>query len=140
MRVSVSGIPDDLKSDCAKIPALFYQQGRRIIREDVADGGKTARRIARFKSGVERNAKKGNGIAQRIARERSGPHGSNYYKRLSAEATGPLTAEYGPHDGGTPVGAGFRHGGVNMDLPNSADIIGPEFADQVGDLAERLFW
>lgn len=89
---------------------------------------------------VERAAQKGNSIAQRIARAKSGPHGSNYYKRLTAEKTGALTDEYGPHDGGTPVGAGFRHGGVNMDLPNSADLIGPEFADSVGDLAERLFW
>jgi hypothetical protein len=89
---------------------------------------------------VERNANKGNTIAQRFAREKSGPHGKNYYKRLSAEMTGNLTAEYGPHDGGTPVGAGFRHGGVNMDLPNSADIIGPYFAEAVGELADRLFW
>lgn len=87
---------------------------------------------------VERNANKGNASAQSMARERSGPHGKAYYKRLSAEMTGPLTAEYGPHDGGTPVGAGFRHGGVNTDLPNSADIIGPKFADEVGDMAERL--
>jgi hypothetical protein len=119
MRVHVEHTLGDLVRDLAAIKPKFDTQAPAV---------------------VERNAKKGNSIAQRIARERSGRHGSNYYKRLSAEVTGPLTAEYGPHDGGTPVGAGFRHGGVNMDLPNSADIIGPEFADQVGDLAERLFW
>ena len=91
---------------------------------------------------VERNAKKGNQIARRIAREKAGPHGAAYFKRLSAEMTGKLTAEYGPE--GFPksefVGVGFRHGAVNMDLPNSADLIGPEFADSVGDMAEGLFW
>jgi hypothetical protein len=88
---------------------------------------------------VKRNAEAGNRTAQRIARQKSGPHGSAYYKRLSAEMTGELTAEYGPHDGGIPVGAGFRHGGPNMDLPNSADVIGPKFADDVGDMADGLF-
>jgi hypothetical protein len=128
MRVSVSGIPDDLKSDCAKIPALFYQQGRRIIREDVADGGKTARRIARFKSG---------------------PHGSAYYKRITWDKSassfvgfggGSISGEYGPHAGGTPVGGGWRHGPPNTDLENSLDLIRPKFHRDVDSMLHSLFW
>ena len=87
---------------------------------------------------VERHVNEGNRIAQRLARERSGPHGANYWKRLSGEMTGALEGEYGPHDGGTPVGAGFRTDGPNLDLPNSADLIGPKLADALGDLAERV--
>lgn len=117
MRVRVTHTLDDLVAELAAIKPKFDAEAPAI---------------------VERNAQKGNAIAQRIAREKSGPHGKAYYKRLSAEMTGDLTAEYGPHDGGTPVGAGFRHDGPNMDLPNSADLIGPKFADEVGDLAERL--
>jgi hypothetical protein len=117
MRVRVTHTLGDLVADLAAVKPKFDAEAPGI---------------------VERNNNKGNAIAQRIAREKSGPHGSNYPKRLSAEMTDELTAEYGPHDGGTPVGAGFRHGGPNMDLPNSADLIGPEFADEVGDMAERL--
>jgi hypothetical protein len=90
---------------------------------------------------VKRNAEAGNRTAQRIARQKSGPHGSAYYKRLSAEMTGELTAEYGPHDGGTPVGAGFRHGGPNMDLAELCRRDRPEVRDDdVGDMADGLFW
>lgn len=90
---------------------------------------------------VKRNVEAGNRIAVRLAREKSGPHGKNYYKRLSAEMTGPLQGEYGPE--GIPksdfVGAGFRHG-VNLDLPNSADLIGPKFGRDVLDEAGSWFW
>lgn len=89
---------------------------------------------------VARNAREGNKIAQGFAKERSGRHGKSYWKRLSAEAIGPLTWEYGPHDGGTPVGAGYRNGPPNLDLPNSADIIGPKFAADVTDTADGMFW
>lgn len=109
---------DDLASDLAAIPVKFAKKAPGI---------------------VKRNAVAGNKIAQGFAKERSGRHGKSYYKRLSAEMTGPLTAEYGPHDGGTPVGGGWRND-VNLDLPNSADIIGPRFASDVIDTADGLFW
>lgn len=90
---------------------------------------------------VKRNAHEGNRTARKFARTKAGPHGKNYYKRLTVEMTGPYSAEYGPE--GDPktefVGAGWRHG-VNLDLPNSADLIGPKLASDVGDVLDRLFW
>lgn len=92
-------------------------------------------------STVHRNAEAGARYAQGIARSKAGPHGKNYYKRIGAEMTGPLTAEYGPE--GDPktnfVGVGFRHG-RNTDLEQSADIIGPRFARDVERLGDRWFW
>lgn len=110
---------DELASDMREIPVKFAKKAPGI---------------------VKRNTTEGNKIARRFAKDRAGPHGKNYFKRLTAEMTGPLTGEYGPHDGGTPVGAGYRHGGVNLDLPNSADIIAPKFADAVGDMVDGFFW
>lgn len=121
MRVKVTHHIDDLADDLIAIPGRFAREAPSI---------------------VERNAKEGNRLARNFAREKAGPHGKDYYKRLSAEMTGPLTAEYGP--AGIPksdfVGVGFRNGAVNMDLPNSADLIGPKFAKDVGDLVDGLFW
>lgn len=90
---------------------------------------------------VARNAKAGNTLARRIAREKAGKHGKNYYKRLSAEALSPLSWEYGPE--GDPktefVGVGFRHG-LNTDLAESTDVIGPAFAKDVGKAVDKVFW
>ena len=90
---------------------------------------------------VKLNADAGVRYAKNIARAKAGPHGADYYKRIGAEMTGPLTAEYGPE--GDPktnfVGVGFRHG-RNNDLPQSADIIGPRFARAVAKLSDRWFW
>lgn len=112
---------DDLASDLAAIPVKFAKQAPRVIKKD---------------------AHEGNMLARKLARANAGPHGKNYYKRLTSELTGPLTAEYGPE--GDPktdfVGVGFRNSGPNMDLPNSADFIGPKFAYHVGVLADGLFW
>lgn len=111
---------DDLASDMAAIPVAFARKAPGV---------------------VLRNAREGNKIAQRLAKSKAGPHGKNYYKRLSAERTGPLSAEYGPT--GDPktefVGVGFRSG-ENLDLPNSADLIAPKFANDVLDTADGLFW
>lgn len=119
MRVVVINDLSDLADDMRAIPVEFAARAGSIVRRHVNEGNK---------------------IAQRIAREKSGPHGANYYKRLSGEMTGPLTGEYGPHDGGTPVGAGWRHAPGNHDLAQSADLIGPRFADTVIDVADGLFW
>ena len=120
IRVNVRHTIGDLASDLAKIPPKAATGLAKAVRE---------------------NAKEGNRIAVRFARERSGPHGKLYYKRLSAEMLGPYSWEYGPE--GSPktefVGAGFRSG-VNLDLPNSADLIGPKLADDVGDVVDSLFW
>ena len=90
---------------------------------------------------VRKNINEGTKIAKGFARAKAGPHGKNYYKRLSAEMTGPLEGEYGPE--GDPktdfVGVGFRHG-VNLDLPNSADLIAEKFIKDVGDVVDGQFW
>ena len=118
-RVVVINDLSDLASDIAAIPVRFAEKAPQV---------------------VDWNVQRGLKIAQRFAKERGGPHGKAYFKRLSAEMTGRLRGEYGPHDGGTPVGAGYRHRGPNLDLPNSADIVGPDFADDVIDMADGLFW
>lgn len=110
---------DDLASDMAEIPVRFATKAPQI---------------------VDWNVQRGLKIAQRLARERGGPHGKTFFKRYTSEMNGPLSGEYGPHDGGTPVGGGYRHRGPNLDLPNSADIIGPDFAEDVGDMIDGLFW
>lgn len=121
MRVRVTSTIGDLADDMAAIPVQFARKAPGV---------------------VLKNTKAGNRIAQRIAREKAGPHGAAYYKRLTAELTGPLTGEYGPE--GDPktefVGVGFRHGPGNHDLAQSADIQGPRFAKDVADLADGLFW
>lgn len=117
LHVRITGGVGDLAGDLATAPPKFIRSAS---------------------SAVRRNATEGNKIAQRLSREKAGPHGKNYYKRLTSEMTGPLTAEYGPE--GDPktefVGVGFRSG-ENLDLPNSADLIGPKVADQLGDAAEE---
>lgn len=116
----VHGI-DDLYSDLAAIPVKLHRQAPRL---------------------VKKNAELGERTAKRFARQFAGPHGKNYYKRISSEMLSPFAAEWGPE--GEPktdfVGVGFRNGGPNMDLPNSADIVGPKFADDIGDLVGGLFW
>lgn len=120
MRVRVIHGIDDLASDMAAIPVRFGQKAPGV---------------------VKRNTIAGNKIAQRLAKAKAGPHGKAYYKRLTAEMIDPLTGEYGPT--GSPkiefVGVGFRSG-ENLDLPNSADQIGPKLAKDVADLADGLFW
>ena len=119
MHVVVVNDLSDLLGDMAAIPVEFTARATPVVRRHVNEGLKTA---------------------QGIAKAKSGPHGTAYFKRLTAEMTGALEGEYGPHDGGTPVGAGWRHAGGNDDLPQSADIIGPKFAETVLDVADGLFW
>ena len=91
---------------------------------------------------VRKNVERGNAAAQSFARASSGLHGKNYYKRITAEMTGPLEGEYGPHGDvvGNAVGAGWRSGPGNTDLQKSADLIGPRFAKDAGDILDRAFW
>ena len=119
MRVVVINDLSDLADDMAAIPVEFSARAGAVVRRYVNEGNK---------------------VAQGIAKAKAGPHGKSYYRRMSAEMTGPLSGEYGPHDGGTPVGAGWRHGGGNTDLPESADLVGPRFADAVVNMADGLFW
>lgn len=90
---------------------------------------------------VRKNTRAGRTLARRIARKESGPHGANYFKRITNEMTGPLRGEYGPtalQGGEEYVGAGWRNGPGNTDLPKSADVIGPKFAKDAADLLDGL--
>ena len=119
MRVRVQHDIDDLANDLAGIARTTRPKMARV---------------------VKRNTEQGNRLAQRFAREMSGPHGLHYWKRISDEMVDPLTGEYGPHAGGTPVGGGYRNGPPNTDLPRSADIQGPQFAKDMRDLLDGAFW
>lgn len=112
---------DDLANDLAAIPPKMRKQGNAVVRRSIREGNAFARGYARAASGV---------------------HGKNYFKRLSAEMTGPLEGEYGPHGDvvGNAVGAGWRHGPPNTDLEKSQDVIGPRFAKSVGEMIDGLFW
>src|SRR5690349_1822783 len=82
---------------------------------------------------VRKNVAEGLRLAKNFAIESSGPHGKLYYKRITGEMTSPLTGEYGPHGvvDNNAVGASWRHGAPNTDLPRSADIVGPKFSHDV---------
>lgn len=89
-----------------------------------------------------RAVERGKTLARQFARAGAGRHGRDYYKRITAEMLTPLSGEYGPE--GIPksdfVGVGYRHGGPNMDLPNSADIVVVEMAEEAQRLYDRMFW
>ena len=93
---------------------------------------------ARMVGVVRDNVAFGERTAQRLAKESSGIHGLNYHKRITGEMTGELEGEYGPH-AGNMIGGGWRNG-ENTDLPRSADLVGPKFANDVRDEAADLFW
>lgn len=109
----------DLARDMAAIPPKAIREGSKVVRKNVREG---------------------NTLARRYARELSGPHGKNYYKRISGEMLGALEGEYGPHAGGLPVGGGWRHGTPNTELERSQDVIGPKFAKGIDDMVDGLFW
>jgi hypothetical protein len=117
--VRVVGGVGDLAADLSDIPVKAIAEGSKVVRKNVRAGSTSARAFAR---------------------ELSGPHGKDYYKRIGWEMTGALQGEYGPHDGGLPVGGGWRHGTPNTELEKSQDVIGPKFEKDVGDMVDRLFW
>lgn len=119
--IHVSGIPDDLESDLKKIPVEARARMRKVVRKNVRQG-----RLG----------------AQEAARRASGPHGLNYWKRITDEMTGPLEGEYGPEGDveGRAVGAGYRNGNTNTDLEKSLDIQGPRFERDVQSILNGLFW
>lgn len=121
MSVRVTHTIGDLQRDCAAVPV------------------KAAPRMVKV---VRKNVEQGNKVAQGVAKRKAGPHGTAYWKRLSAEMTGPLSGEYGPHGDvvGNAVGAGWRNGPPNTDLAKSADLQGPKFAHDAGSIFRGLFW
>lgn len=120
MRVHVIGGVDDLAADLTGIAKRVRPDMRGVANESRVEGEK---------------------VMKGFAREKSGPHGKAYYKRIDSEMTGPLSAEIGPS--GVPksefVGAGFRHG-VNTDGARTSDVVGPEMARKVRRKLDGYFW
>lgn len=100
----------------------------------------------RMRTVVRDGVKVGTELAKANAKAESGPHGKNFYKRITSQMNrglglfgNTISGEFGPS--GSPktefVGAGFRNS-VNTDLLRAADIVGPSFLrsvdDEVGDL------
>lgn len=93
---------------------------------------------------VRSNAYKGNRIARDFAKQSAGQHGKHYPSAFSPESRTPLSWEYGP-DASKPQGDmsfefGSRNQKPHLDLAKSADIIGPQFAKDVGDAVDGWFW
>ena len=85
---------------------------------------------------IVKEGRRGNNLARRFAQELSGPHGKNYFKRITGESTGALSYEFGPHSGGVPVGGGWKHGTPNTELDRAADIVGPALAKDIRGVLE----
>lgn len=99
--------------------------------------GKVARRSAKVtKTSVEQ----GEAMLVRIAKKKAGPHGSNYYKRISSEMLSSYVGEFGPEGDvdNNAVGASWRNGPPNTDLAQTADVIGPRFAKNAGKILDNL--
>lgn len=134
MRVTVRHNLDDLARD-------LHEIARKVTRE--------APQV------VARNAREGRDQAKIFARESSGAHGKHYPDVITAERLTALMWEYGPDadivvagkDGSFNPGGmapGFEFGSRNqrphLDIARSADIIGRQFADDVSDMVDGLFW
>lgn len=119
MRVKVRHHIDRLADDYAAIPGEFDRKAPAAV----SGAGRL---------GLE--------LAKALAREKAGPHGAAYYKRLGMDKTGPLEVEYGPD--GVPktdfVGVGFRHG-RNTDLPKSADKAAADLAERTRRMVAEMF-
>lgn len=119
VRIKVRHRIDRLAEDYATIPAKATVGLARIARDNV-DYGRD--------------------LARALAREGAGPHGQNYWKRISSEMTGLFEGEYGPT--GEPktdfIGVGFRSG-INTDLPQSADKVIQSASADVRKLITRLY-
>lgn len=120
-RIVVTGDLEDLQRDLARGATAVRRKGRGIVSKQV---------------------RAGTSLAKRFARQKSGPHGVNYYKRISGEMTGQLEGEFGP--AGVPktdfVGAGYRNGPGNTDLARAADIVAPALHRAVRNMLDDVFW
>lgn len=123
MRISEHDTLDGLVADLSSIPTRFVRGTSRA---------------------VKKNVDQGNRLAKANAKRTAGSHGKLYPRAFSAEMTGLLSGEYGP-DASMPQGdMSFEYGSRNqaphLDLNRSADIIGPKFANDIGDVLDGLFW
>lgn len=118
--VHVSHSLDDLERDLKLIPRTMRVRGRAVVR---------------------RNVDVGVVLTKRAARAAAGPHGANYFKRITGEMTGALEGEFGPK--GPPktdyVGVSGTAGAMR-DLDKAADKVGPKFAAEIDRMVGSLFW
>ena len=97
-------------------------------------------------------ARAGNMLAKGFAKESAGEHGKHYHKAFTWEpsrgfrgaSTSIYAAEYGPQidrkQGGMSFEFGSRNQPPHLDLARSADVIGPSFGQEVGQMADGWFW
>lgn len=87
---------------------------------------------------VHRNGERANRLARNIAKRKAGPHGKDFFKRISAEQTG-LSVEIGPSAllGLRYVGVSGSEG-VGRDLDETLVKVVPKFAKDAEDLMDRL--
>lgn len=117
-----------------------------------ADYAAIPARSARELSGVVRDGiRVGNMLARDFAKESAGRHGKHYPKAFSTEMRKTYrsaesfvySGEYGPDiakpQGGMSFERGSRNQKPHLDLARSADIVGPAFAKEVGDVIDGLF-
>lgn len=123
MRIKVTDHIGDLAADLAAIPVRAVKDLNGVVRTNIREGNK---------------------IAKAFAKESAGSHGKLYHRAFGSEMTGALQGEYGPDSAMPQGGMSFEYGSRNqpphLDLAKSADIIGPKFADAVGDVIDGLFW
>lgn len=122
MRIRVVGIAQiaDLARDCEQVPAKVLRDGHDSVRDAVEFGTY---------------------VTRQTARRAAGPHGSNYFKRVSGEMTAPLVGEWGPE--GPPksdyVGVSGS-AGATRDLATSADPAAERLAASVRGKMAGWFW
>jgi len=111
------------------------------------------RRAPRDMVGVVREGiRTGNAVAKDNAKRSAGTHGKHYHRAFTSEMRPPYhsgvsstySGEYGPdaskRQGGMSFEGGSRNQPPHNDLARSADLIGPSFAQEVGELPGRWFW
>lgn len=90
------------------------------------------------------NLREGRDQARTFARATARRHGKHYPRSITVDRTSPLSGEYGPDpslkQGGMSFEGGSRNQPPHNDLARSADVIGPQFGDDVADLPDRWFW
>ncbi len=88
---------------------------------------------------VHTNGESANRLARAIAQQKAGPHGENYFKRISAEMTGLLSVEVGPSPllGTRFTGVGGS-AGAGRDLDEALAKVAPAFHKDAADLMDRL--
>lgn len=104
-----------------------------------------------MRSKVREGLRAGNALAKDYARRSAGRHGRRYPDAFTTEMNpgrglfgNVIAGEYGPDSarpqGGMSFEGGSRNSPPHNDLAKSADVIGPVFAHEVGDMADGWFW